>query len=159
MYFFSWKVIWFWQKEFIKVQNSSCSCEISPNLYFDTLLLLKAYKISAKKLYRTYVSWHWRVMQTLKKIQCVAQKWQEFGEFWSKHSKVSKISNLIGTFHAKYKTFDLKKYSGVIFHDIEDFCKFWRKLTCGLENDIRDLANFHQSTENWWALMSSFCQK
>ena len=30
--------------------------------------------------------------------------------------------------------------------------KFEEKLTCGLENDIRNMANFHQSTlksQNW----------
>ena len=26
--------------------------------------------------------------------------------------------------------------------------KFEEKLTCGLENDMRNLANFHQSTRN-----------
>ena len=32
-----------------KFQTFDCSAEISPNLYFDRLLLLKLYKISAKK--------------------------------------------------------------------------------------------------------------
>ena len=32
-----------------KFQTFNCSDEISPNLYFDRLLLLKVYKISAKK--------------------------------------------------------------------------------------------------------------
>ena len=38
---------------------------------------------------------------------------------------------LIGPFCAKYTTFDLK---------------FEEKLTRGLENDMRNLANFHQNT-------------
>ena len=110
-----------------KFQISDCSGEISPNLYFDRLLLLKVYKVSAKKsmeeiclmtpksgakfeerlifcskmtriwwtliraleslknfhfdwsllckvynfwpkkVRRSYISWHWRVMQNLKK--------------------------------------------------------------------------------------------
>ena len=28
--------------------------------------------------------------------------------------------------------------------------KFEEKLTCGLEDDIRNLANFHQSTKSLW---------
>ena len=32
-----------------KSQTFDCSLEISPNLYFDRLLLLKVYKVSAKK--------------------------------------------------------------------------------------------------------------
>ena len=52
----------------------------------------------------------------------------------------------------KYITFDLKKNRGVIFHDTEEWCKFEEKLTCGLENEMRNMANFHQSTrksQNW----------
>ena len=41
---------------------------------FDRLLLLKVYKISAKKVQRSYVSWHWRMMQNLKKMQFVVSK-------------------------------------------------------------------------------------
>ena len=49
-----------------KFQTFGCSCEISQNLYF-RLLLLELYKISGKKVQRSYVSWHWRVTQNLKK--------------------------------------------------------------------------------------------
>ena len=31
---------------------------------------------------------------------------------------------------------------------LECDAKFEEKLTCGLENDMRNLANFHQSTRN-----------
>ena len=55
------------------------------------------------------------------------QKWQEFGEFWPEHSKVSKICTFIGSYCAKYLMFDLKKYRGVIFHDTEGWCEIWRK--------------------------------
>ena len=39
-----------------KFQTFDCSREISPNLYFNSLLLLKVYKILAKKVQRSYVS-------------------------------------------------------------------------------------------------------
>ena len=35
---------------------------------------------------------------------------------------------------------------------LESNAKFEEKLTCGLDNDMRNLANFHQSTrksQNW----------
>ena len=60
--------------------------------------------------------------------------------------------SFIGSCCAKYLKFDLKKYRGVIFHDNEEDAKFEEKLTCGLENEIRNIANFHQSTwksQNW----------
>ena len=34
---------------------------------------------------------------------------------------------LIGSFWPKYILFELQKYRGVIFHDTEELCKFWRK--------------------------------
>ena len=77
-----------------------------------------------------------------RKTNLLFQKWQEFGEFWSEHSKVSKTCSVIGLFCAKHITFDLKKYRGIIFHDTEESKE---KLACGLENDTTNLANFHQS--------------
>ena len=59
-----------------------------------------------------------------KKKNFLFQKWQEFGGFWSEQLKVS---NLIGLLRAKYVTFDLRKYRGVIFHDTEESCKIWKK--------------------------------
>ena len=50
-----------------KFQTFDCSSEISPNLYFDRLLFLKLYKMSAKKVQRSDVSWYWRVVQNLEK--------------------------------------------------------------------------------------------
>ena len=73
----------------------------------------------------------------LKKNNLLFQKWQEFGGFWSKHSKFSKICTLISPFRAKYITFDLKKYRGVIFHDTEISCKIWKKT------DLR-FGNWHE---------------
>ena len=62
-------------------------------------------------------------------------------------TKISKkICSLIGPFCTKYITFDLKKYRGNMFHDTEESAKFEEKLTCGLENNMGNLANFHQNT-------------
>ena len=62
-----------------------------------------------------------------RKTNFLFQKWQEFGEFWSEHLKVWKICTLIDPFCAKYITFDLKRYRGIIFHDTGVSCKIWRK--------------------------------
>ena len=50
-----------------KFETFDCSREISPNLYFDRLLLLKVHKILAKKVRRSYVSRHKTVTQNFKK--------------------------------------------------------------------------------------------
>ena len=53
---------------------------------------------------------------------------------------------------AKYLMFDLKNTQALSFTTLKGDAKFEEKLTCGLENDIRNLANFHQSNlkfQNW----------
>ena len=99
-----------------KFQTFDCSREMSPKWYFDRLLLQKAYKISAKK--NTDES----CLMTLKSDA----KFEEKPICCFKNDKnfqVSKTYTLIGPFCAKYLTFDLKMYRGVIFHDAEESCK------------------------------------
>ena len=62
-----------------------------------------------------------------KKTDLLFQKSQEFGEFWPKHSKVSKIRTLIGSYCIKYLMFHVKKFREVIFLDTEEWYKIWRK--------------------------------
>ena len=44
--------------------------------------------------------------------------------------------------------FELKSTEELYFIALEYDAKFEEKPTCGLENDMRNLANFHQSTQN-----------
>ena len=56
------------------------------------------------------------------------QNWhKEFHKFWLENSKLSKTYTLMGCFRPNYIMFELKKYSGAIFHDIRVWCKIWRK--------------------------------
>ena len=80
-------------------------------------------------------------------IDLSVQNWhEEFDKFWPEHSKISKICPLMGFFWSKYVMFELKKSIG-------EFClmalnidaTFEGKLTCAFKNDMRNLANFHQS--------------
>ena len=60
---------------------------------------------------------------------------------------------MIGPFCAKYSTFDPKKCNGAYFMTLKSHVKFEEKLTCGLENHMRNLANFYQNTrkcQNWY---------
>ena len=69
---------------------------------------------------------------------------------------------MIGLFFAKYATFDLKKYRGVYFMALKSRAKFEGKLTCGIENDMRNLAKiFIRTLENIkiGIFMGSFCPK
>ena len=113
-----------WDHQSAKFWTFNCSGKISTNLYFDRLLLLKVYKILAKKVQRSYVSWFWRVMKNLKKNRFVVLK---MTRIWWSFIRAFKVCTLIGSFCAKYITFDLKKYRGVICHDNEESCKIWKK--------------------------------
>ena len=53
------------------------------NVHFDWFLLCKVYNAGPKKIQRSYIWWHWRVMQNLKKNRPVVWKiawgiWQVF---------------------------------------------------------------------------------
>ena len=56
-----------------------------------------------------------------KSICCFKNK--NFVNFDPSTQKSQKICTFIGPSCAKYITFDLKKYQGVIFHDIEESCR------------------------------------
>ena len=55
------------------------------------------------------------------------------------------MCTLIGSFRAKYITLDLKSTEELSFMTLKSQEKFEENLTCGLENDMRNLANFYQS--------------
>ena len=124
-----------------KFQTFDCSRKISPNLYFDRLL--KVYKILAKK-YRGVISHDpedW--CKIWRKTDLLFQKWHEFGDFWPKHSKASKICIFIGFYCPKYLKFDLKMYGRVIFHDTEQWYKIWRGIDLSFQN-------WHEKFEKIW---------
>ena len=49
LFFFTWKFEWFWAHQ---IPTFNCSGEIWPNLYFDSLLLLKVYNKFQLKMYK-----------------------------------------------------------------------------------------------------------
>ena len=61
-------------------------------------------------------------------IDLSIQNWHdEFDKIGLKHTKISKIGTLRGCFSPKYIMFALKNYRGLMFDNIEDSCKIWRK--------------------------------
>ena len=65
----------------------------SQNLHFNGLLLTKVYNVWAKKLQSSYVSWHWSVMQYLKKIDWWFEKWhKEVGKVLDEKVQKSYVS-------------------------------------------------------------------
>ena len=104
--------------------------------------------------YVMYVtSWYWRVMQNLKKTDLLFPRiwWLLIREL--KSLKNLHFDTLIGPFCAKYITFELKKYRGVIFHDTEELCIIWRKTDLQFGKWHEEFSNFDQNTwkcQNWF---------
>ena len=80
--------------------------------------------------------WQWRMMQKLKGNWLIVLKLT-----WGT-SKIKKNFVLIGSLWPKYILFELQKYRGVIFHDTEEICKFWRKTDLWFEKRLEKFGKF-----------------
>ena len=85
-----------------------------------------------------------------------------FDKFWPVHSKVSKIFTLMGSFWAKHKLFELKKYRGVIFRNTEERRKIWRGDDLLFQVWHEEFDEFwpkHSKVSKNFTLMGSFSAK
>ena len=85
-------------------------------------------------------------MKIWRKIDFLFQNWhEELDEMWSEHFN--------GLFLVKvYNAWAKKSAEELSFMTMESDAKYEKKLTCGLENDMRNSENFHQSiqkSQNW----------
>ena len=119
--------------------NFHASSWKSGNMHFDGLLLSKAYKDLDEKVQKSYVSWHWRVMQSLKKNWLLVPK-MTWRIWWILMQAVAslKICTLMCYCCWKYIMFEPQKKSYVSWH--------WRMVQ-NLKNDITNLANFDAATK------------
>ena len=96
-------------------------------------------------------------------INSTFQNWhKEFDKIWPKHSKVSKIFILMGSFWAKYILFELKKYRGIIFHKTEERYKIWRGIDLSLQNWHKEFDKIwleHSKVSTIFSLMGSYWAK
>ena len=74
------------------------------------------------------------------------QKRQEFGEFDPSTKKSKKFALWLDPFVQSIQRLTQKSTEELYLMTLKSHAKFKEKLTCGLENDIRNLANFHQNT-------------
>ena len=95
--------------------NFNASRGKSENLHFDVLLFSVAYKVSAKKAQKNYLSWHWKKIQNLRKNRFFVWK-MTWRIQWTLTGAVEslKICNLMGYFCRRCVSFDLKNYKGVV---------------------------------------------
>ena len=145
-----------------KFQTFNCSGQISPNLYFDRLFLLKVYQISAKKVQRSYVSWTWRVMQNLMKSWLVVSKMTRI--WWILTRALKSLTNLHFDWFLLCKVFNVwpkkvqRSYLSWHWRVMQNLKKNWLvvwKMTWGIwQIFIRTLESVKIGT-----FMRSFCPK
>ena len=125
--------------------NFHASSRKSEHLCFDRMLLSKVYKDLDEKIQKSYVSWQWRVMQSLKKNWLLV--WKMTCRIWwiftQPHSKVQKF-NFDGLFLSRVYDVWAKKIqrSYVPWHwtVMQNLNKTW---PCGLKNGTKNWVNFH----------------
>ena len=77
---------------------------------------------------------------------------KEFVKFWPEYSEVSKIFTLRVLFGQSMYCLSWKITEQLSFMKLKSDARFKEKLTCCLENVMRNFANFHQNTpkcQNW----------
>ena len=129
-----WKLTWgIWQILTRALQSIK-------NLHFNGLLLSKLHIVWAKKVQRNYLSWHWRMMQDLKK------KMKIFGKFSPEHTKVSKLGFTWDYYFQSRKCMNLKFTEGLWVMTMKNDAKFGKDLTCCFKTGIRNFTNFDLKT-------------
>ena len=111
---------------------------------FDLSLSCKIYNVWPKKVQRSYISWHWRIMQNLKKNWLMVwKKHEEFNKFHQRTFESLKIGTLMGFFYPKLKMYEFKTYRGVICHGNKKWCKIWRGIDLSIQN-------WHEEFDEFW---------
>ena len=121
--------------------NFNASSGKSENLHFVVLLLSITYKVSAKKVKRSYLLWHWskksKSSPTLKKNWVFVWKmtWKTLW-FLTQAVEILKVCTLMDYLCQNYVMFwAKKKYRRPVS---------W-KMTYSFKNDINNFVNFHIS--------------
>ena len=118
------------------------------NLHFNGILMTNAYNVWAKKVQRSYLSEHWRLMQNFKKKNLWFRKWhEEFGKFSSENLKGSKFGLWWDPFVQSRKCISLKFTEELSVMKMKNDAKFEEKLTCHFKIDMKNLTNLDLNTQ------------
>ena len=100
------------------------------------------------RIEKSYVSWHWRVMQGLKKNWLLVPK-MTWGIWWILKWAVAslKICTFMYYFCRKYIMLEPKKYRGVMCHNINKWCKIWKETDLYFEKKDEEFGEFWPSCQ------------
>ena len=130
------------------------------NLHFNGLLLTKVYNAWAKKVQRSYIWWHSRLIQNLKESWLVLPKinwgiWQSF----TRALESLNIGTFMASFYRNLKMYELKIYRGIMCHDIEEWYKNWRGIGLSFQSWHKEFGKFwldHWKVSKMYTLMGCF---
>ena len=136
----------------MKFHLSSRNSEI---LHLGELLLWKSYKVLAKKVQKSYLSLHWKVMQSLKKNWLVVVNltwvvWWIFTQPFKFHFAIF-VQSIWDLSQKKIQRSYLSWYWTVM----QNLNKPW---PCGFKNGMSDSVNWIKVWKivHWWALFKKF---
>ena len=98
------------------------------NLHFNELFLIKVYNFWSEKVQRSYVWWHWRLMQNLK-------------ESWLLLSKMA--WGVWQIFTRALGSLKIAIYRRVMCHDNEEWCTTWKRIDLPVQN-------WHEEFDGFW---------
>ena len=106
------------------------------------------YTFELKKVSRSYVWWHWILIQHLKENWLVLSKmtWGIIANFHQSMFESLKIGTLMGSFIQSRNYTSLKFTGEFCVMTMKNYTKFKQELTCQLKIDMRNLTNFDTST-------------
>ena len=117
------------------------------NLQFDRFLLLKVYKISAKKYteFMSYDTEEW--CKIWRKTDLWFGKWlKKFGWFSPEHLKVSKLGLWRDSYIQRRKYISLKFTEELCVMTLKNDAKFEEEMTCCFKINKRNFTIFYSST-------------
>ena len=128
--------------------NFYASSRKSENLHFDGLLLSKAYKVFDGKVQKSYVSWRWIVMQSLKKNWLLVPK-MTWIIWWNLMRAVAslRICTSMWYFCWKYIILEPKNYRRVMCHNSEEWCTIWGRTDLCFERWHEEFGEFWLNTQ------------
>ena len=124
-------------------------------------ILSKSYKVSVKKVQKSYLKWHWRVMQSLKKNWLVVSN-ITWGTYYQPLKSLMKNSFRWALFLQSIQGFSYKNTQILSFMTLNSDAKFEENLTLHFQTwreELGELSLEHSKVWKKFTLMSSFCPK
>ena len=142
----NWLVVW--KNDIRNLSNFHVISWKSENLHLEKVVLSKGYKVSDEKVQMSYVSWHWKVKQSLKKKLTLGSK-NLVRNSVNLNGAVASIKIWCATFVESILFLNQKNTEELCVITLKNDVKYEKELTWALKNDRRNLENFDSTLESF----------